>query len=41
VSPCIDEGRLAVAPADDMDGDLRPHGVGVEIGSVEFDEINH
>jgi predicted outer membrane repeat protein len=35
-SPCIDSGTSVGAPADDLDGNLRPSGVGVDMGAYEF-----
>lgn len=37
LSPCIDTGRSVGAPSDDMNGDSRPQGTGVDIGADEFD----
>lgn len=35
-SPCIDAGRMEGAATDDMDGEPRPMGNGVEIGADEY-----
>ncbi len=35
-SPCIDTGTLSNAPADDMDGESRPLGPGIDIGADEY-----
>ncbi len=35
-SPCIDKGTSAGAPANDIDGDIRPQGTGYDMGSDEF-----
>ncbi|MEW6608338.1 MAG: right-handed parallel beta-helix repeat-containing protein [bacterium] len=37
-SPCIDTGTSANAPADDIDGDIRPQGAGYDMGSDEYVE---
>ena len=34
-SPAIDQGTASGAPADDLDGDARPAGAGVDIGADE------
>jgi hypothetical protein len=35
VSPCIDVGTAAGAPNDDIDGDFRPEGAGIDMGADE------
>ncbi|HBF42751.1 MAG TPA: hypothetical protein DDW42_03825, partial [Desulfobacteraceae bacterium] len=35
-SPAVDSGSAQGAPADDFDGNIRPQGVGVDIGAYEF-----
>ena len=35
-SPCIDNGTQQGAPTDDIDGDARPQGLGVDIGVDEY-----
>ena len=35
-SPCIDAGTSAGTPSEDIDGDVRPHGVTADIGSDEY-----
>jgi M6 family metalloprotease-like protein len=35
-SPCIDKGTSSDAPADDIDGDLRPQGSADDIGADEY-----
>nr|WP_320190281.1 PKD domain-containing protein [uncultured Desulfobacter sp.] len=35
-SPCIDAGTLKGAPIDDIDGEERPFGVGIDIGADEY-----
>jgi hypothetical protein len=35
-SPAIDEGTSTDAPADDIDGDVRPQGSGYDMGSDEY-----
>jgi hypothetical protein len=35
-SPCVDAGSISGAPADDIDGDLRPVGALPDIGSDEY-----
>jgi len=34
-SPCVDNGTSGGAPADDLEGDVRPQGNGVDVGSDE------
>ncbi|MCP4526501.1 MAG: hypothetical protein GY833_11395 [Aestuariibacter sp.] len=36
ISPAIDRGTVTGAPGDDIDGDARPQGTGVDVGSDEF-----
>jgi hypothetical protein len=35
-SPCIDVGTVTGAPSEDMDGDGRPYGAGVDMGADEY-----
>ncbi|MFC1559722.1 choice-of-anchor Q domain-containing protein [Candidatus Margulisiibacteriota bacterium] len=35
-SPCIDTGTTESAPSDDIDGNTRPRGLGVDMGPFEF-----
>jgi len=35
-SPCIDKGTASGAPASDIDGNVRPHGFGFDMGAYEF-----
>ena len=39
-SPCLDAGTPADAPADDLDGTLRPQGAGVDMGAYELEEAD-
>ncbi|HYR95785.1 MAG TPA: choice-of-anchor Q domain-containing protein, partial [Candidatus Binatus sp.] len=34
-SPCIDAGTTTEAPANDIDGDARPRGAGIDVGPDE------
>ena len=36
ISPCIDKGDSAGAPAVDVEGTFRPHGVEIDIGAYEY-----
>ena len=40
ISPAIDAGTLTGAPVDDLNGDLRPQGAGVDMGAYESDPAN-
>ena len=35
-SPCIDTGTSSDAPADDLDGNARPEGLGYDMGAYEY-----